>query len=841
MALGRGIRIPIDVDSTGAVAGIKRVNNQLDRLDRNGSAAMGRLKTAGLAAGAAIGTGLAITFQTGVRELIEFEKVAARTANVIETTGGAAGVTAEHVANLSNELQKLTGTEDDVIQAGANVLLTFTNISAKGGVFDRTLALANDLSVALGTDMESAARRLGKVLQEPEKGMGGLARAVGGLTNKQQAHVDSLLKQNRLLDAQRFILGLLEKRYKGAASSEGEVTEATQRLNREFEDFSETTVGKIIPALRAFFAWGNRIEARLETMRQAVRSFVTDSVRAMSTWGRQIVGALQRVVSVIRGFSSAVFNAARSIGDSIVDGIVKGIQDAAGAIGQAIRNAIPNDITPGFDVPFLQSGGLVPGSRNQAVPIIAHSGEVVLNERQQREIGSQRIFEVLHRTGGIRAGRGAGFAKGGVLDNAIAFAKAQVGEPYLWGGGHAYGDFSAWDCSGFASNVAARIPGYTGGIGTTYTLEPKSSPAKGGEPVVFGFRPGHMGIRLNGTWYDAGSGGVEVGDARWSSTKVPPGLQYLAALDPSRTAAGDGPDPGPRLAPDRRTPIQKVADLIKASGAFGGAASKGLAKSIVGGVPDVSSGDLPSFTGGQERKIGAAGRAARHKARVAGKSPAQVTEAGEDAEREAERKILRRYRATAKKDIKMLSKRKAALLAAYQKLGRTKPKNAAGRAAKQKLMAQMRAKLADITEEINDVRAELAEINARLAELLEEEEAEAYEDAYDAAQGAAEGAVDTAPAVADTTPTGPTADQQAAIDQANERARVAARGQAISDSFLRTLFGSGSIDPASGSINVTFNTLHPGDPAIQGEIASWVVGALGGQGSVPRSAYSVGI
>ena len=134
-----------------------------------------------------------------------------------------------------------------------------------------------------------------------------------------------------------------------------------------------------------------------------------------------------------------------------------------------------------------------------------------------------------------------------------------MGEPYLWGGGHAYGDFRAWDCSGFASNVAARIPGYTGGIGTTYTLEPKSTPAKGGEPVVFGFRPGHMGIRLNGTFYDAGSGGVEVGDTRWSSLKVPPGLEYLSDLDrrtspeaTARTPARAGRPTGARRS--RRSP-----------------------------------------------------------------------------------------------------------------------------------------------------------------------------------------------------------------------------------------------------------------------------------------------
>ena len=91
---------------------------------------------------------------------------------MIETTGGAAGVTAEHVANLSNEIQKLTGTEDDLIQAGANVLLTFTNISAEGGVFDRAVKITNDLSVATGRDMVAAARSVGRALQRSDQGPG---------------------------------------------------------------------------------------------------------------------------------------------------------------------------------------------------------------------------------------------------------------------------------------------------------------------------------------------------------------------------------------------------------------------------------------------------------------------------------------------------------------------------------------------------------------------------------------------------------------------------------------------------------------------------------------------
>ena len=383
-------------------------------------------------------------------------------------------------------------------------------------------------------------------------------------------------------------------------------------------------------------------------MRQAVRSFVSDSVRAIGTWVRQIVAALQRVVSRIRGFSSAVFNAARAIGDSIVDGIVKGIQDAAGVIGQAIRNAIPDDITPGFDVPILQSGGAVPGGRGQAVPIVAHAGEVVLNQRQQREVGSQRIFEVLHRTGGIR-----GRARGGVRHAAACSTRPSP---------------SPRPRSASPTSGAAATPSGTSAPGTARASPPTWPPASPATPAASApptrsspsprrpraasrsssaSAPAHMGIRLMGTLYDAGSGGVEVGDTRWSSLKVPPGLQYLSGLDPSRTAAAatgpTRPAPGARPAhahPEGHRPHQGDGRLRR-GGREGRWRSRSWAACRMSRSATCRAS--PAARSARSRPPGA--RPA-HAARVAGKSPEQVTEAGEDAEREAERKILRRYRAT---------------------------------------------------------------------------------------------------------------------------------------------------------------------------------------------------
>ena len=57
-------------------------------------------------------------------ETAEMQKVAAQTNAVITSTGGVAGVTAEHVEELGKSLLNLSGIDDEVIKNSENLLLT---------------------------------------------------------------------------------------------------------------------------------------------------------------------------------------------------------------------------------------------------------------------------------------------------------------------------------------------------------------------------------------------------------------------------------------------------------------------------------------------------------------------------------------------------------------------------------------------------------------------------------------------------------------------------------------------------------------------------------------------
>ena len=127
------VSIDIDADARGVRKGTRDAERSLRRLNRSGSRALGGLKTAGLAAGAAIGVGLAASAKIGLDKLIEDERNLKITEARLRSTGGAANVTAEEVDGLSQALEKQSGISNAVVQEGQNMLLTFTGIRNEVG------------------------------------------------------------------------------------------------------------------------------------------------------------------------------------------------------------------------------------------------------------------------------------------------------------------------------------------------------------------------------------------------------------------------------------------------------------------------------------------------------------------------------------------------------------------------------------------------------------------------------------------------------------------------------------------------------------------------------------
>lgn len=349
--------------------------------------------------------------------------------------------------------------------------------------------------------------------------------------------------------------------------------------------------------------------------------------------------ALTGMANMLRGMGGMLLEVGKHLGAAIYNGMAWALEQIGNMAAKAVTgpfNAITgalNAAIPGADplpslsigsfdnvIPRLDAGGWGGGGS----PLASAAGSIGSVADALRNItgAGDSAWQNVGGTGSSSAGRdatGSTVGKSGGttkvkltigvnLEPAIRFAESQLGVRYRWGGnspGH------AWDCSHFAWQVARRIlrtdgkAAYTEGFGNTTHLWKTSTPAKGDEAVVYGFTndtrrgiyPGHMGIRLNGTWYEAGdpvhkqtSAGsftilrVPAGLAKYltvqvTGTEIPEGERGVSAADRKvdrafiRSVANLG---GLPASEGRSSAEQELADRTVERGAIADAKAKGI-------------------------------------------------------------------------------------------------------------------------------------------------------------------------------------------------------------------------------------------------------------------------
>lgn len=159
-----------------------------------------------------------------IEEAREAQKVGAQTEAVIKSTGKAAGLSAKQFGELATSISLKTGIDDEQIQAGENMLATFTNIKDAAGknndIFSQATVLATDLGVATKTGPVQASQLLGKALNDPAKGLSRLTKIGVTFTDEQKKQVEQMTKAGDTAGAQRVILKELAKEFGGSAEAQ---------------------------------------------------------------------------------------------------------------------------------------------------------------------------------------------------------------------------------------------------------------------------------------------------------------------------------------------------------------------------------------------------------------------------------------------------------------------------------------------------------------------------------------------------------------------------------------------------------------------------------------------
>lgn len=207
-------------------------------------------------AGILAGAGVAALFTDAIGEAKEAAKVSRVTAQLVESTGKAANLSAAQVGALSEKMMEYAAVDDELVQSGANVMLTFRNVKNAAGegnnIFDRSIKAGLDLAAVLGTDLSSSAVQLGKALNDPIKGVTALGRAGVQFTQQQKDQIKAMVESGDLLGAQRLVLSELEGQVGGAA---GAAADGTDRLAVAMGNLKESVGAQVLPAVEGFSNW----------------------------------------------------------------------------------------------------------------------------------------------------------------------------------------------------------------------------------------------------------------------------------------------------------------------------------------------------------------------------------------------------------------------------------------------------------------------------------------------------------------------------------------------------------------------------------------------------------
>ena len=245
------------------------------------------------------------------------------------------------MSKYAENLYRLTGVNDDLIRENQAILLTFKELAKTagtvGGAFDRATELTLDLAAVMKTDSSSAAKQLGKVLQDPVKQLGALTKAGVTFTDQEREKIEALVRSNKLLEAQDLILDAIETQVGGTAA---ETASSVDKMVAAFDimggELSEALLPSVDKVADAMTEWLDSVEGK-----KAIKD-LTDELIEFGDWmtspkGKEAIddlvtslGFMADVVKNLTGFVAALADGWQEFVDITNERVIGPIQDRLG-------------------------------------------------------------------------------------------------------------------------------------------------------------------------------------------------------------------------------------------------------------------------------------------------------------------------------------------------------------------------------------------------------------------------------------------------------------------------------------------------------------------------------
>jgi len=304
-----------------------------------GEIATGALRRLGETAVNVAAGGVGVLFDAlkdGIGDAREAAQIMAQTEAVIKSTGGAAGESAQQVADLASSLSAAAGKSlfgDDQIQSAENMLLTFTNIGKD--VFPRATQATLDMAAAFKTTPEAFDQMIGKALNSAD-GFTALKRSGVEFTDSQEKMIKRLFETGDAAGAQRIILGELEKEFGGSAEAAAKADGGWAQFKDRMGEAAETVGGAVLPILNRLFSFLNTsLAPAIERAAQTIANILPVLAEVAS-------GAYQWGVGLARQYAAGIASAASYV--------ISVIQQLGSMIASWLRPHSPPRILPDLDL-----------------------------------------------------------------------------------------------------------------------------------------------------------------------------------------------------------------------------------------------------------------------------------------------------------------------------------------------------------------------------------------------------------------------------------------------------------------------------------------------------------
>lgn len=290
--------------------GANAVTQGLSKVEQSFKQWSDKMVSAGKTMSLAVTAPLTAFAVIGVKELSSVQAAMAQTEAAIRSTGGAAGISAKGVRDLAATLQQKSAVDAEVIQSGANLLLSFTNIRNVAGenndIFNRANMTALDLSRAFGQDLKSSAIQLGKALNDPIQGVSALSRVGVQFTDVQKNQIKVLVESGNTLEAQKVILKELETQVGGSAEAYSKTLGGSLELMKiNVEDLAGALIETLQPAITGIIAFAMKWLNWFNSLDESTKSIIATIGVLVAAIG-PLIFVVGKAISTFKSLSAAL-------------------------------------------------------------------------------------------------------------------------------------------------------------------------------------------------------------------------------------------------------------------------------------------------------------------------------------------------------------------------------------------------------------------------------------------------------------------------------------------------------------------------------------------------------